>query len=28
VLTDPEHHSPERYERFVIAVMRLVWPAR
>jgi AcrR family transcriptional regulator len=25
VLTDPEHYSPERYERFVETVMRLVW---
>jgi AcrR family transcriptional regulator len=28
VLTDPEQYSPERYERFVTGVMRLVWPAR
>jgi hypothetical protein len=28
VLIDPEQYSPERYERFVTAVMRLVWPAR
>jgi AcrR family transcriptional regulator len=27
VLTDPEQYSPERYERFVTAIMRLVWPA-
>jgi AcrR family transcriptional regulator len=26
VLTDPEHYSPERYERYVETVMRLVWP--
>lgn len=25
VLTDPGHFAPERYERFVLAVMRLVW---
>ncbi len=25
VLTDPEHYSPERYERFVLAVMKLIW---
>lgn len=25
VLTDPETFSPERYERFVLAVMRLIW---
>jgi len=26
VLTDPERYPPERYERFVEAVMRLLWP--
>jgi len=26
VLTDPRRFSPERYERFVAAVMRLLWP--
>jgi AcrR family transcriptional regulator len=26
VLTDPARYSPERYERFVESVMRLVWP--
>jgi len=26
VLTDPERYSPERYERFVQWVMRLLWP--
>jgi AcrR family transcriptional regulator len=26
VLTDPERYSPERYERFVERVMRLLWP--
>jgi AcrR family transcriptional regulator len=25
VLTDPERFAPERYERFVITLMRLVW---
>jgi len=25
VLTDPDQYSPERYERFVATVMRLVW---
>jgi AcrR family transcriptional regulator len=25
VLTDPENFSPERYERFVLAVMKLIW---
>lgn len=25
VLTDPEAFSPERYERFVLAVMKLIW---
>lgn len=25
VLTDPETFSPERYERFVLAVMKLIW---
>ena len=25
VLTDPEHFAPERYERFVLALMRLIW---
>jgi AcrR family transcriptional regulator len=28
VLTDPERFSPERYERFVRAVMELIWSAR
>ncbi len=28
VLTDPERFSPERYERFVLAVMRLIWSDR
>jgi AcrR family transcriptional regulator len=27
VLTDPERYPPERYERFVETVLRLVWPA-
>jgi AcrR family transcriptional regulator len=27
VLTDPERYSPDRYERFVQTVMRLLWPA-
>ena len=26
VLTDPERYSPERYERFVQTVMKLLWP--
>lgn len=26
VLTDAQRFPPERYERFVAAVMRLVWP--
>jgi AcrR family transcriptional regulator len=26
VLTDPERYSPERYERFVVSVMALLWP--
>ena len=26
VLTDPERFPPERYERFVETVMRLIWP--
>lgn len=26
VLTDPDRYPPERYERFVETVMRLVWP--
>ena len=26
VLTDPEQFPPERYERFVESVMRLLWP--
>ncbi len=26
LLTDPERYPPERYERFVDAVMRLLWP--
>jgi AcrR family transcriptional regulator len=26
VLTDPQRYPPERYERFVADVMRLVWP--
>jgi AcrR family transcriptional regulator len=26
VLTDPERYPPERYERFVDAAMRLIWP--
>jgi AcrR family transcriptional regulator len=26
VLTDPERYTPERYERFVASVMRLIWP--
>jgi AcrR family transcriptional regulator len=25
VLTDPENFSPERYERFVLAIMKLIW---
>jgi len=25
VLTDPEHFAPERYERFVLTLMRLIW---
>ncbi len=25
VLTDPEHFAPERYERFTLTLMRLVW---
>ncbi len=25
LLTDPEVYSPERYERFVLAVMKLIW---
>ncbi len=25
-LTDPDRYSPERYERFVQTVMRLIWP--
>ena len=25
VLTDPRGFSPERYERFVLAVMKLIW---
>lgn len=25
VLTDPQHFAPERYERFVLALMRLIW---
>jgi AcrR family transcriptional regulator len=28
VLTDPEHYTPARYERFVETVMRLIWPPR
>jgi AcrR family transcriptional regulator len=28
VLTDPERFSPERYERFVLALMRLIWTPR
>jgi AcrR family transcriptional regulator len=28
VLTDPEHYTPVRYERFVETVMRLIWPPR
>jgi AcrR family transcriptional regulator len=28
VLTDPERFSPERYERFVLALMRLIWSPR
>jgi AcrR family transcriptional regulator len=27
LLTDPEQFPPERYERFVTAIMQLVWPA-
>jgi AcrR family transcriptional regulator len=26
VLTDPDRYPPERYERFVTSVMRLLWP--
>jgi hypothetical protein len=26
VLTDPVRYSPERYERFVASVMKLLWP--
>ncbi len=26
LLTDPERYPPERYERFVDGVMRLIWP--
>jgi AcrR family transcriptional regulator len=26
VLTDPKRYTPERYERFVQSVLRLVWP--
>ena len=26
VLTDPEHFSPNRYERFVQSVLKLLWP--
>lgn len=25
VLTDPERYAPERYEQFVLALMRLIW---
>ncbi len=25
-LTDPQRYSPERYERFVASLMRLIWP--
>lgn len=25
VLTDPEHFAPERYERFVLSLMRIIW---
>jgi hypothetical protein len=25
VLTDPENYSPERYARFVLAIMKLIW---
>ncbi len=25
VLTDPEHFAPERYEHFVLTLMRLIW---
>ena len=28
VLTDAERFSPERYERFVHTVMRLIWSSR
>ena len=28
VLTDPESYPPERYERFVQALMGLAWPPR
>ena len=27
VLTDPQRYSPDRYERFVQSVMKLLWPA-
>jgi AcrR family transcriptional regulator len=27
VLTDPDRYSPDRYERFVETVMKLLWPA-
>ena len=27
VLTDPERYSPDRYERFVQTVMKLLWPS-
>jgi len=26
VLTDPEHFTPDRYERFVQSVLNLIWP--
>jgi AcrR family transcriptional regulator len=26
VLTDPEHYTPDRYERFVQSVLNLIWP--
>jgi hypothetical protein len=26
VLTDPDHFTPERYERFTRSLMQLIWP--
>jgi AcrR family transcriptional regulator len=28
VLTDPDRYTPERYERFVASVTKLIWPGR